>query len=780
MADKMHHPVQGADGGKSTDDIILLAQAHSLPLSAVGSKASNLARLMAVGLPVPEGLVIISGCLAGLRPLATDSLSAAHTGTDIQRFLESTGFRSEFEYVSSTIWPSGLPRLIVRSSAYCEDGLGSSAAGLFRSIAGIDSLDKLLIAIEQCWLAKFEPHVMAWCRERHIDPADLPLALVIQRQVEGEMGGVAMTIDPVSGHTGEMVLDMTDGSLEDLMQGRITPLALRIDKLYGRITGVPVKPSLLLQRLLDQLHLLLAFGVRAEDLFGCPQDIEWLFDSVAGWQIVQARPITTGRAIVRPTWEVVEGFEGFRRSLAELAGGPLTPLFRTLGLPALELGYSYIVNEWSNALILTEPLFSTINGYLYMRNNFPLSTKLRVLSLVPKALNGLLLYERSQFEEEAHRYEESVIELTSAELAQLSNPDLLLLVEQLMAAAGRYYFHLQFSILGTSYTNEAVVRWLLPRLVALEDPQAQSNMLFQGLWSDKDGQLAHEQLSSYLHGSQMLDLDFYYTWREDAQTYSPPDARLMAERDMLEVDIIKRHPLRGKILLRLARGAQFRARLREIGLARLGIAWKPAHRTVMEIARRMRERGLLLVLDDVFFLTKREILDPHYTSEYAHLYNALVGYRRESLAALGLLATPYYLPVIEASAAKVRQHRLPVAEHIHLNRGKILYGIGVSRGQAIGRVLIARTVDELSAYAPTDDEDVILVTRLVTPAWVPVFSKIAGLITDIGGMLSHSSILIREYGLPAVMGTGDATQRLRTGQVVRIDGSSGVVTIEES
>ena len=66
---------------------------------------------------------------------------------------------------------------------------------------------------------------------------------------------------------------------------------------------------------------------------------------------------------------------------------------------------------------------------------------------------------------------------------------------------------------------------------------------------------------------------------------------------------------------------------------------------------------------------------------------------------------------------------------------------------------------------------------MTNPSWAPIFQKIAAAVSDIGGSMSHMAIVAREYGLPAVVGTGSATQRIRTGQRLRVDGGRGIVTI---
>jgi len=73
----------------------------------------------------------------------------------------------------------------------------------------------------------------------------------------------------------------------------------------------------------------------------------------------------------------------------------------------------------------------------------------------------------------------------------------------------------------------------------------------------------------------------------------------------------------------------------------------------------------------------------------------------------------------------------------------------------------------------------VLVAPLTTPAWTPLFARAAAVVTDIGGPLSHGSIVAREYGIPAVLGTGEATKRIRNGQMITVDGSEGVVTLSQ-
>jgi pyruvate,water dikinase len=105
--------------------------------------------------------------------------------------------------------------------------------------------------------------------------------------------------------------------------------------------------------------------------------------------------------------------------------------------------------------------------------------------------------------------------------------------------------------------------------------------------------------------------------------------------------------------------------------------------------------------------------------------------------------------------------------------GSQLVGAAASPGVVEGP---ARVVVEVHEIADVRDGDV-LVCPVTSPAWAPIFPKINAVVTDIGGVMSHAAIVCREYGLPAVVGTGRATAEISTGQRIRVDGAAGVVTI---
>lgn len=107
---------------------------------------------------------------------------------------------------------------------------------------------------------------------------------------------------------------------------------------------------------------------------------------------------------------------------------------------------------------------------------------------------------------------------------------------------------------------------------------------------------------------------------------------------------------------------------------------------------------------------------------------------------------------------------------------RVITGLGASAGVVEGIARVVRTIDEFDEVQDGD----VLVCQMTNPAWVVLFTKIAGLVTDTGGTTSHPAVLAREFGIPAVIGTSVATRRIATGDTVRIDGSAGRVEIVRS
>jgi phosphohistidine swiveling domain-containing protein len=179
-------------------------------------------------------------------------------------------------------------------------------------------------------------------------------------------------------------------------------------------------------------------------------------------------------------------------------------------------------------------------------------------------------------------------------------------------------------------------------------------------------------------------------------------------------------------------------------------------RLAREQGQRLADRGIVESSGDVFYLAADELFDPPPSTP------GVVERRRAERARLAAVA----LPVAFTAPWQPVQMR-PV-----LNRGDRLTGIGASPGTARGvaRVVTPETLDDLQ---PGE----VLVAHVTDVGYTPMFGHAAAVVTDIGGLMSHAAVVAREFGIPAVVDTAEATRRMADGMVLEVDGATGVVTV---
>jgi pyruvate,water dikinase len=196
----------------------------------------------------------------------------------------------------------------------------------------------------------------------------------------------------------------------------------------------------------------------------------------------------------------------------------------------------------------------------------------------------------------------------------------------------------------------------------------------------------------------------------------------------------------------------------------------------LELGQRLTTAGSLDTPDDVFYLESAELAaasaareDGISRPELAKLARE----RRDLREARKRLEPPVSIPPDGRMKFGPINMSMFEPKPITISTGPTLDGFGVSPGQVTARASVIRSPEDFEEMTP----DSILVCTTTTPAWTPLFAQAKGLVTDIGGALAHGSIVAREYGIPAVMGTGVATQRIENGQLIQVDGYHGTVKL---
>ncbi len=242
--------------------------------------------------------------------------------------------------------------------------------------------------------------------------------------------------------------------------------------------------------------------------------------------------------------------------------------------------------------------------------------------------------------------------------------------------------------------------------------------------------------------------------------------RLAAAREGLTEDCLRRlaNPLKRRVFLWSLRRVQKLAVDRENWKNEVVRQLAALRRALLVLGGRLHLTGVLSNAEDVFFVELNELESVAHGGVDPGLGQRILQRRAEYERNLGYRPPPVVVGRFDPTLCP---------DTTIEGDTRILKGIAVSPGTATGRArVILRTDDHQHVEAGE-----ILVAPFTDPAWTPYFLPAAGVVMDQGGILSHGAIIAREYGIPAVVNVGPATQIIRTGQLIRVDGDGGVVTI---
>jgi pyruvate,water dikinase len=706
----------------------------------VGRKAASLGELLATGARVPDGVVLT----AGAAELAWD---------------ERAGL------LRAAAADLGEGPFAVRSSGISEDGVEHSFAGMYETVLGVATGD--LPAAAERVLAS-----TAAARVADYQPAagNGRMAVLIQRMVEPAAAGVVLTADPINGDRDACVITAVRGIGERLVSGEAVG-----DE--WTVRGSTASPRRQPERVLDrrQARQIAAEARRIADARGEPQDIEWAIDAGGTLWILQARPMTALPPEV--SWESPARGAYIRQlRFGEWIAEPVTPLFESWLLSAMEdrlhgillqhvgqrapLPHHVVVNGWYFYSLNWFSPRSLVRSLPGMLVNLARDPRRMAGILPPTARHSVPVFERDWREDIQPRYRAAVAEAEAA-VDTLSVAELPALVDGLAELAGEYFTSIA-ALSGAAYKLEInlarfwrthLARTLggghLPLLAGLEPP------------SDP-GQHA------------VVSLDWWHApLPAPAVAATSPDtrARLVATRRAAEeaaYAALASSPRRSKAFRRLLADAQHMVPIREEQTSELTIAWPVMRRAVLRIGEELAARGVIAAADDVFFLRRDEALAALGGEPLPA--GADPAARRTTRDQQARLVPPRFVGQVSRVMRSIPD---AFARMVGATRSEhaLVSGAPASAGRATGPVRVIRGPAEFGQLLPGE----ILVAPLTAPAWTPLFSRAAAVVTDVGSAASHASIIAREYGIPAVVGCGDATARLRTGMLVTVDGSTGNV-----
>ena len=707
---------------------------------SVGGKAASLGELLAAGVRVPDG-VVLTAVAADVTPDERRSLlrkAAAELG--------------------------GGP-FAVRSSGIAEDGADHSYAGIYETVLGV-SPDRLAEATDRVIPSGQAERVAGYAPE-----GAGRMAVVVQRMVEPIASGVALTADPITGDRQACIVTAVRGIGERLVSG-----AAAGDE-WTVIEGGPSLRRLSESAIRAEQAADVALEARRIAITrGTPQDIEWAIDGDGTLWILQARPMTALPPEV--SWEPpVPGAFTRQFRLGEWIGQPVTPLFESWLLSAMEER----MHAWFFEQIgqrAPAPLHVVVNGWYFYSLNW--AAPAAILRNLPRMLWGLArhprriaginpstvrhsfpIVEREWRADHRPRYR-AAVQAAQARVETGPLAELPALIDELAGLAGEAFGWLA-ALAGAAYKMEVNLakfyqRHLrptlggshLPLLTGFEPPRA-------------DG--AHAVVS----------LDWWYPTATTGSAAPMAgherlvDARRQAEEAALSA--LASTPRRLSPFRRLLADAQHLVPLREEQVGELTIAWPAMRRAVVRIGEALVDRGLIGEADDVFFLSRQETMSALADGRLDPAVN--VADRRARREEQARLVPPLIIGRVNPVLKRMWE-AFPRMVGAAPSASALVSGTPASPGRASGAVRVIRGPDAFDELQPGE----ILVAPMTAPAWTPLFMRAAAVVTDVGSAAAHASIIAREYGIPAVVGCGDATARLRTGMRVIVDGSTGNVEPE--
>lgn len=766
-----------------------------------GGKGRTLARLAQAGYPVPDGLVVLASAFEGdaLPPAAWEQVAA--------RLAKLRAGKPDRAFA-------------VRSSGLSEDSAQASFAGEFETVLDVRDDAAIRSAIETVRRSRHAGRVAAYSSAQGLG-AEHEVAVVVQLLVPADFSGVLFTSDPVSGSHAAMVGNYVRGLGERLVSGETNAPAFTLRRPRGAYEG-PEE----LRRFGRKLFRLAA---KIERDLGAPQDIEW---AIAGGRLalLQARPITTFRNHDPATGDWNDSRLGdylwTNTNVGEAVPDVMTPctwslmrIFIFEVLPAMRIdGYSGFGNIGGRPYVNLSFLAGLVGAFGLSRKRFADAMEV-IFGRIPeqvevprlplsrwrllRALLPMVVHVRRRVQANLKRLDAFLADapqrcdalrarITAASKAQELialwheelSPHLITCSQMLEAGARR------------DGTPGVALRVDLRKLVG----EADANALIAGLTTGQQHlaslepllgltQLARGEIDRATYALKYGHRgphEFEISMPRPAEDPDWIDRQLAGLREAA-LDVTKllarqheahaaaferfrqRYPRRAAAIRRRMDRSAAAARSRELTRSEVVRAYWPMRMFLLK-AGALTGHG-----EALFFLTIEELL-ALLAGDAAAL--AFVPARRATYESYRAL--PPYPSMIRGRFDPFQWAADPQRRSDFFDaRGGSAPTAGAITGFA-GAAGVVEGLARVIANAEEGDQlqaGEILVTVATNVGWTPLFPRAAAVVTDVGAPLSHAAIVARELGIPAVVGCGNATMRLRTGDRVRVNGGQGTVEV---
>jgi pyruvate,water dikinase len=702
----------------------------------------------------------------------------------------------------------------VRSSANVEDSLANSFAGQLTSVLSVSGLDGLVQAVIDVYESVRAPRLAPYLEGSGLSAEDLQMAVIIQEMIQPEVSGIVFSKNPITG-LDEIIVEAVRGSGEALMQDGITPE--RWVHKWGDWTRQPAQPQIST----DLIAQVIAQSKSIVNAYGGALDLEWVYDGQAiHW--LQLRPITALNDVNIYS----------NRIAREVLPGMIKPLVWSINVPLVNGAWTDLFAELIGPHDITPEELSSAFHYRAYFNMKVIGQIMAALGMPEETLELVMGLEGGSdrpsfrpgrgtirhiprmiaFAARKYRYAKELETLipnlkaayedferrpisSNGEQTILEDIEELFAITQNVAYANIVTPLLMYAynaLLRGSLAKRGIDYIQLDLTTGLElmddyDPSHHLSMLnsqFRQLEedvqekiraSDYEGFQALNGIESFQqevgvfirHFGHLSDSGNDFSsrpWRETPELLLRMIAAFGQETtekqstlawDDLPLSRLDRWRLRGLY----ARARQYRY-YREAVSFLYTYGYGLFRACFLRLGESFAERGLIDQPEDIFYLYFDEVKSLVEDGSSAAPLQEVVGKRKQEMEACQDASLP----------DTIYGNQAPPLESVRRSSERLV-GIATSPGYYQGPVRVIRSVSEFEQLQQGD----VLVIPYSDVSWTPLFSKAGAVIAESGGILSHSSIVAREYQIPAVVSVPEAIMRLKEGVVVTVDGYAGEI-----
>lgn len=724
--------------------------------------------------------------------------------------IEPVGDRLQLSQLLAPLAASGR-RFAVRSSANVEDGGDRSYAGQFTTVVDVGGLDDLVEAAMVVIQSGLGDGLGVY-RSQAGDHRPIEMGLVVQEMVEPAFSGIAFSKNPVTGLS-EVIIELTPGPGTGLVEGRVIP-----DRWVHRWGDFVERPAT------DHLGTgviasLVATVARLADAYGAPIDLEWVHDGSEVWW-VQARPITG-----------LQGHTIYSRRIAkEVMPGIILPLVWSVNVPMVNAAWVELFREALGRVDIEPEDLARSFGYRSYFNMTAIGEIFAAMGMPRESLELLLglpagsdpprfrptaktmtklprltamMLRLSVYGSKVDRlvpgFAEEYRRYAARDLEAVDNDTLLAEIEELQRMGVRVaranivtpllanaYASLLGRTLGRHGVDQATVDLTrgfdmtpfdptadmsrIGAAIAALEPATQEAIRRGGMRALPAALVPEVEafLAKFGHLSDSGNDFSIPPWREAPDTVvrliatqakEPRSSSRFHWREVRSA-LPRRHRPIGGLLYRRAGAFMYR---REAVSSVYTFGYGQFRRYFLEVGRRLAGRGVLAEDGDVMYLTLPEVRSALVATDLLGNLAEIVATRRAEVAGAGSLEVPDVIYGDDFVA------RPPLDPH-----ATTWTGTATSRGYHAGTV---RVVRGLADFERVQQGDVVAIPYS-DAGWTPLFTRAGAVVAESGGMLSHSSIVARENGIPCVVSVARAMQ-IPEGALVSVDGHRGLVVLEE-